>query len=106
MHSRNTTGGSVSAYVIYQGEIFDPTRYDEYKKKAAESIIAAGGRFAVRGGDVEMLEGEPPAGPTVILEFATRDAALAWYRSEEYTAIRKIRDGAAKAQMFVVDGVG
>jgi len=95
----------VTAYVIYQGEVFDPERYDEYKNKAAESIVAAGGRYVVRGGDVEVLEGEPPAGRTVILEFTTRDAALAWYRSEEYTTIRKIRDRAAKAQMYVVDGV-
>jgi uncharacterized protein (DUF1330 family) len=95
----------VSAFVIYQGEVIDPARYEEYRNKAAESIVAAGGRYVVRGGDVEVLEGEPPAGRTVILEFATRDAALAWYRSDEYTAIRKLREGAAKARMYVVDGV-
>jgi uncharacterized protein (DUF1330 family) len=96
----------VAAYVIYQGEVLDPVRYDEYKDKAAASILAAGGRYVVRGGDVEVLEGDAPAGRTVVLEFPTRQAAIDWYRSDEYTEIRKIRDGAAIARMYVVDGVG
>jgi uncharacterized protein (DUF1330 family) len=95
----------VAAYVIYQGEVLDPVRYDEYKDKAAASILAAGGRYVVRGGDVDVLEGDAPAGRTVVLEFPTRQAAVDWYRSDEYTEIRKIRDGAAIARMYVVDGV-
>jgi uncharacterized protein (DUF1330 family) len=95
----------VSAYVVYQGEVTDPERYEEYKPKAAASIIAAGGSYVARGGDVEVLEGDPPSGRTVILEFPTREAAVAWYRSPEYTEIRKIREGAAKARMYVIDGV-
>ena len=95
----------MAAYVIYQGEVLDLVRYDEYKDKAAESILAAGGRYVVRGGDVEVLEGEPPAGRTVVLEFPTRQAAVDWYRSDDYTEIRKIREGAARARMYVVDGV-
>jgi uncharacterized protein (DUF1330 family) len=99
-------GGSVAAYVIYQGEVLDPERYEEYKVKAAESIAAAGGRYLVRGGDVEVLEGEAPAGRTVLLEFKTMQAALDWYRGGEYTEIRNIREGAARARMlFVVEGV-
>jgi uncharacterized protein (DUF1330 family) len=95
----------VAAYVVYQGEVLDPERYDEYKTKGAASIVAAGGRYLVRGGDVEVLEGEAPAGRTVVLEFPTMQAAIDWYRSDEYTEIRKIREGAARARMYVVDGV-
>lgn len=95
----------MAAYVIYQGEVLDPERYDEYKAKGAASILAAGGRYLVRGGDVEVLEGEAPAGRTVVLEFPTMQAAIDWYRSDEYTEIRKIREGAARARMYVVDGV-
>ena len=95
----------MAAYVVYQGEVLDAERYDEYKTKAAASIIAAGGRYLVRGGDVEVLEGEAPAGRTVVLEFPTLQAALDWYRSDEYTEIRQIREGAAVARMYVVDGV-
>jgi uncharacterized protein (DUF1330 family) len=95
----------VTAYVIYQGEILDQARYDEYKVKAAESIIAAGGKYVARGGEVEVLEGEPPPDRTVVLEFPTRQAAIDWYRGDEYTEVRKIRDGASIARMYVVDGV-
>jgi uncharacterized protein (DUF1330 family) len=95
----------VAAYVIYQGEVLDAKRYDEYKTKGAASILAAGGRYLVRGGDFEVLEGEAPAGRTVVLEFPSMQAALDWYRSDEYTEIRKIREGAARARMYVVEGV-
>lgn len=95
----------MAAYVIYQGEVLDPQRYEEYKIKAAASIAAAGGRYLVRGGDIEPLEGDPPAGRTVVLEFPTLQAATDWYRGEEYAAARKIREKAARARMFVVAGV-
>jgi uncharacterized protein (DUF1330 family) len=94
----------VPAYVIYEGQVTDPERYEEYKKKAAPSIIAAGGRYVVRGGDVRVLEGDAPAGRTVILEFPTKQAAIDWYDGADYTAIRKLREGAAQARLYVVDG--
>lgn len=95
----------MAAYVIYQGEVLDAERYEEYKVRAAESIIAAGGRYLVRGGDIEVLEGEAPVGRTVLLEFETMQAALVWYRGAEYTEIRTMREGAARARMYVVEGV-
>jgi uncharacterized protein (DUF1330 family) len=92
------------AYVVYQGEVLDAERYEQYKVKAAASIAAAGGKYIVRAGDVEVLEGDPPAGRTVILEFPTRQAAIDWYRGHEYTEVKKLRDGAAIARMYVIDG--
>ena len=93
------------AYVIYQGEVTDPERYEAYKQRVAPNIIAAGGRYIVRAGEVEVLEGEAPPARTVVLEFETKQAAVDWYRSEEYTAIRRLREGAAQARLYVVDGV-
>ena len=95
----------MAAFVIYQGEVLDGKRYDEYIVKARESILAAGGRFVARGGDVHVLEGDSPAGPMVILEFPTKQAAVDWYQSDDYTAIRKIREGAARARMYIIEGV-
>ena len=94
----------MAAYVIYQGEVLDPVRYEEYKTAAAASIAAAGGRYVVRGGDVEVLEGDAPSGRTVILEFPTRQAALDWYHGDDYAAARVLREGVARARMYVVDG--
>jgi len=95
----------MAAYVIYQGEVLDPERYEEYKAQAAPNIAAAGGRYLVRGGRAEALEGELPSGRTVLLEFPTMDAALDWYRGEDYAAIRKLREGVARASIYVVDGI-
>ncbi len=95
----------MTAYVIYQGEVSNPERYEEYKPMAAASIEAAGGRYVVRGGDTETLEGDPPVGRTVVVEFPTVQAALDWYHGEQYAAARQVREGAATARMFVVDGV-
>ena len=95
----------MAAYVIYQGEVLDPVRYEEYKVRGAASITAYGGRYVVRGGEFDVLEGEPPAGRTVVVEFPSRQAALDWYHGPEYTAARALREGAARARMYVIDGV-
>jgi uncharacterized protein (DUF1330 family) len=98
-------GRAMPAYVIYQAEMLDAERYEQYKALAGPSIVAAGGRYLVRGGDFHPLEGDVPAGRTVVVEFASMQAALEWYNGEEYTAIRKIREGAARARMYVVEGI-
>ena len=95
----------MTAYVIYQGNVLDEERYEEYKRQVAPNIAAAGGRYVVRGGEPEALEGELPAGRTVVLAFPTRQAALDWYHSEGYAGVRELRDGAAEAVLYVVDGM-
>ncbi len=95
----------MAAHVIYQGEVLDAERYEEYKAQAAPSIVAAGGRYLVRGSQAEALEGDSPSGRTVLLEFPTMESAIDWYRSEEYSAIRKLREGVARANIYVVDGL-
>ena len=91
---------------MYQAEVLDPVRYEDYKAKAAASIMAAGGRYLVRGGALEVMEGAAPKGRTVILEFPTMQIALDWYRSDEYTEYRKLREGAAKVStVFIVEGL-
>ena len=95
----------MAAYVIYEGQVLDSERYEEYKVMAAESIKAAGGRYIVRGGEVQGLEGEAPRGRTVVVEFPDRQAALDWYHGEQYTKARAVRRQAATAVMYVVDGV-
>ena len=94
----------MSAYVIYQGEVTDPERYDAYKVEAARTIAEAGGTYLVRGGEIEVLEGDPPAGRTVVLEFPTMQAALDWYHGPAYSAVRPMREGASRAHMYVVEG--
>lgn len=95
----------MAAYVIYQTNVLDPIQYERYKARTPKSIAAFGGRFIVRGGEFEVLEGEPPLGRTVVLEFPSMQAAREWYASDEYSAARALREEAAHARAYIVDGV-
>ena len=64
----------MAAYVIYQAEVLDAERYEQYRAQVTEIISAAGGRYLVRGGAFEVLEGDAPEGRTVVLEFPTRQS--------------------------------
>jgi uncharacterized protein (DUF1330 family) len=94
----------MSAFIVYQAEVHDPEQYERYKAQAGPALAAAGARYLVRGGDIEVLEGEAPAGRTVIIEFPSKEAAVEFFHSPEYTAIRALRADAADARMYVVDG--
>jgi uncharacterized protein (DUF1330 family) len=92
------------AYVIYQGDVTDPEQYDKYKQLSGPSIHAAGGRLIIRGGEFEVLEGDAPPSRTVVIEFPTRQAAVDWYHSDNYVEARKLREGAAIARLYAIDG--
>jgi uncharacterized protein (DUF1330 family) len=94
------------AYVVYQGEVHDAARYEEYVGQVVQNVVGAGGKFVIVGGDGLALEGELPTARTIFIEFADRQAALDWYSSEEYTALRKIRQSAATGNLYVLDGAG
>jgi uncharacterized protein (DUF1330 family) len=93
----------MTAYVVYEAIVTDAEQYERYKTRAAAAVAAAGGRYLARGGAVEVFEGAHAA-RVVILEFPSMDAATAWYRSEQYTEARALRERACDARMFVVDG--
>jgi uncharacterized protein (DUF1330 family) len=93
----------MSAYVIYEAVITDAAQYERYRAAAGATVAAAGGRYIARGGEVESFEGATPA-RVVIVEFSDLATATAWYRSEQYTEARALRERACDARMFVVDG--
>jgi len=91
----------MAAYVIVDIEIADPTRYEEYKRLAGPTVGAHGGRYVVRGGKVDMLEGDWRPGRIVVLEFPTAENAKAWWSSEDYGPAKSIRNACAKTRMLV-----
>lgn len=95
----------MTAYVIYQADVLDADRYDEYRAAAAPAVEAAGGTYIVRGGEVDVLEGDPPLGRTVVVAFESMEAARAWYDGELYQQAKTLRDGAVRANAYVVAGV-
>jgi uncharacterized protein (DUF1330 family) len=95
----------MSAFVIVDIEVTDPVRYEEYKKLAAPTVAAHGGRYVVRGGKVETLEGEWPTGRFVVLEFPSAASAREWWSSQDYRPAKALRHAAARTKMILVEGV-
>jgi len=95
----------MAAYIITDIDVTDPEGYEEYKKRAAPSIAAYGGKFVVRGGKVETLEGEWSPGRLIVLEFKSAREAKRWYASQEYTVAKKVRHRTAITNMILVEGV-
>lgn len=94
----------MSAYIIVQVEVTDPAGYDEYKKMVPASLAAYGGKFAVRGGACETLEGTWHPKRVVVLEFPSVAQARRWWASEEYRDAKALRQRTATTQMIVVEG--
>jgi uncharacterized protein (DUF1330 family) len=93
------------AYLISQIEVHDPTGYEEYRKLVGPSLAKYGGKFVVRGGKIEVLEGTWTPKRVVICEFESADRAREWYHSPEYKPAMDIRQKTASAQIIVVDGL-
>jgi uncharacterized protein (DUF1330 family) len=95
----------MSAYVIASVEVTNPEKYEGYKVLSGPAVAAAGGKFVVRGGAIEVLEGAWPRKRLVVIEFASMQAARAFYESALYEEARHARAGAADFNMIIVDGV-
>ncbi len=97
--------GAKKGYILVQVDISNPTQYGEYTKVTPGLIEKFGGHFIARGGRTATLEGPDARGRVVVIEFPTFERAQQFYNSPEYVAARKIRAGAATAQMILVEGV-
>ena len=95
----------MSAYVIVEIEVTDPIRYEEYKEQATATVRKYGGKYIVRGGKTEVLEGNWKPKRIVILQFDSIERAKEWLNSEEYREPRKLRHATAKTNMLVIEGV-
>ncbi len=96
----------MNAYVISEVEILDDRLIETYRAMAQATIEQYGGRYIVRGGDVELVEGERnPARRFVIVEFPNMERAREWYRSPEYTQALKVRATALTRTLVFVEGV-
>ena len=86
-------------------KVTDPVQYEEYKKWSSAAMQAHGAEVCVRGGQVEVLEGDWSPDRVVILKFASLDAARRFNDSPEYGKARAARQGAAVMRMVLVEGV-
>ncbi len=93
------------AYIIVDVTITNPEEYEAYKLLTPASITPHGGRFIVRGGATEILEGDWHHGRIVVLEFPTTEHAKTWWASAEYATAKAIRQRTATTNMMLVEGI-
>lgn len=95
----------MAAYMIFDVDVYEPQRYDEYRRLAAPTVAQYGGRYIVRGGPASRLEGAWQPKRVVVLQFDTSEQARAWYESPEYRAAKAIRERTAQSEAIIVEGV-
>jgi uncharacterized protein (DUF1330 family) len=92
------------AYVIVNVSTRDPEQYERYKQMAQETVAQFGGRYLVRGGKMQVLEGAWAPTRIVVLQFESYERALAWWHSAEYAPAKQLRQSLSVTDLVIVDG--
>jgi uncharacterized protein (DUF1330 family) len=95
----------MAAYFIVEIDVHDPAAFEEYRKRVPATIERFGGRYLVRGGRYEALEGDWRPARIVVLEFPSMAEARRWYDSEEYRPLKAERLKSARGSIVLVEGV-
>jgi uncharacterized protein (DUF1330 family) len=95
----------MAAYLIVDVQVADPAAYERYRAGVATTLVPYGGKFMVRGGRFEMLEGNWDLTRLVVIEFPSMERAKEWWSSKEYAPLKQLRHSAARTRMVVVEGV-
>ena len=95
----------MAAYVIANVDIKDAALFEQYRKQVPDTLARHGGRYLVRGGPHETLEGTWTPSRLVVLEFPTLEQARRWYASEEYREPKALRMKSALTDVVLVQGV-
>ena len=95
----------MAAFLMVQMTVSDPEQYQAYGKAVVPLIAKHGGKFIVRGGKVECLEGQHDGRRLVVFEFPSMEALKAFWDSPEYVPVKKLRERAAVLDVWAVEGV-
>ena len=94
----------MAAYIIAEVDVHDPAGFEEYRKRVPATLVPYDGRFIIRGGQTEVLEGDWTPKRVVVLEFPDFARAREWWASQEYLEPKKMRQRTARTNLIVVDG--
>ena len=95
----------MAAYFVFQNRIVDVQKMQAYIPRVLETMAPYAPEILVLDEHSQVLEGNAPFPRTVIIKFASREAALAWYNSPEYQAVRHLRLEATEGFCVLVDGL-
>ncbi len=95
----------MSAYLISEVDVHDAAGFEAYRTIAARAIARYGGRYLVRGGAAEAVEGGPPPKNIIVAEFPSMEVLRQWYASPEYAEALKFRRTALDRRLIFIEGV-
>ena len=94
----------MKSYVIFQEDILDQAAFETYKQLSPQSIAKFGGEFVVRGGPIDVLEGDFAHERVVVIAFPSAQHARAWYGSEDYAEAKDLRLRISRGSAILVEG--
>jgi uncharacterized protein (DUF1330 family) len=92
------------AYLIAEVQVTDPATMQKYGQQVGATLAPFNHKYLVRGHNIQALEGEPPKGGVVIIQFDSMQKAREWYDSPAYQAIKPLRQSAATSRLYLVQG--
>ncbi len=95
----------MAAYLYGNIDVHDPVLYEQYRARVPAIIAAHGGRYLVRGGVTQVLEGDGKVSRQVILEFPDMAALQGFYDSPDYAAAKALRQRAATGTLVAIEGM-
>ena len=96
----------MSAYVIFDVDIRDPAKYQEFMNGVKPALEAAGVKYLARGGAHKVYEGDWQPRRIVLLEFPSLAAWEEFYNGPTYRSLKAIRDACSSARLVGVEGLG
>jgi uncharacterized protein (DUF1330 family) len=93
------------AYFVLDIDVHDRAGMREYLERVPGTLTKYGGRYLVRGGQFEVVEGDWQPSRVVMLEFPSMEQAKRWYDWEEYQEMKTARLKAARTNIVLVEGV-
>ena len=94
----------MSAYFVVNIEVTDAKGFEDYRQQVVEVLEAYDGKYLVRGGKFEVLEGQWNPNLMVVVEFPSMERALEFYHSERYAPLLKLRLDSTNSDLVLVDG--
>jgi uncharacterized protein (DUF1330 family) len=95
----------MSAYLHGDIEVTDPVVFEEYRQQVSALVAAHGGRYLVRGGGAEVLEGDRRSMRQVIIEFPDMAHLRAFYDAADYQPLKLLRQRSSKATLVAIEGI-
>ncbi len=96
----------MAAFLIVEiSKVHDEQTYAEYRERVPSNLAAAGAQYLVRGGPLEVLEGNWRPNRLVVIRFDSAEAALRWWNDPGYSELKAMRQESTTSNMVLVEGL-